>query len=306
MAKDVQFYEISDFIYHLQTDKRLSPNTTASYLSDLNKYGEFLKKYQQIQDVSEIEDTHINKYIMSLKRAELSKQSIARKITVIKEFHKFLLKERITNNDPAKMLDSPKQDKHLPTVLTREEIELMLDSIETQTPLGKRNKAMMETLYATGLRVSELLTLKLNNIHLNAKYIDIIGKGNKERAIPLGEEAIIAIRDYIENARGKITTKPGEYLFYNYKGNTLSRQGFYKYIVKLAKDNGIDKEISPHTIRHSFATHLLEGGVDLRMVQEMLGHEDISTTQIYTHIDKSKLKEMYLHTHPLARKENDD
>ncbi len=303
--KEVYFYEISDFIYFLEVDKRLSKNTSISYKSDLNKYAEFLFKYQEVTDVSEITENNINKYIMSLKRAELSKQSIARKITVIKEFHKFLVNEKIINIDVAKMIDLPKTDKHLPTVLTQDEITLMLDSISTDSSIGKRNKAMMETLYATGLRVTELLGLKISNIHLNSKYIDIIGKGNKERAIPLGEQAIIALRDYIENARSELSKKPGELLFYNYQGNEMSRQGFYKYIVSLAKECNIEKEISPHTIRHSFATHLLEGGVDLRMVQEMLGHEDISTTQIYTHIDKSRLKEMYLNTHPIAKKEND-
>lgn len=178
----------------------------------------------------------------------------------------------------------------------------MLDSIETKTPLGLRNKAMIETLYASGLRISELVGLKTSDVHLREKYIVVVGKGNKERMVPLGEMAILALRNYIEKGRPLLAKKPGNILFYNYQGNPISRQSLYKYIVKLAAENGITKEISPHTIRHSFATHLLEGGTDLRIVQELLGHEDISTTQIYTHIDRLRLKEMYEHTHPLALK----
>ncbi|MDE7106010.1 MAG: tyrosine recombinase, partial [Anaeroplasmataceae bacterium] len=247
-------------------------------------------------------DEHIHKYIASLKRAEMSKQTIARKLIAIKEFHKYLYEEKISPSDPAKFIDLPKPSKPLPVVLSKEEINLMLESIETDTPLGLRNKAMIETLYASGLRISELVNLKLADIHLMEKYIVIVGKGNKERWVPLGDMAVVALRKYMENGRPLLAKKPSNVLFFNYQGNPISRQALYKYIVKLAKDNGIQKEISPHTIRHSFATHLLEGGTDLRIVQELLGHEDISTTQIYTHIDRLRLKEMVENTHPLAQK----
>lgn len=298
-------YEISDFKYYLQQEKRLAKNSIISYISDLNQYADFLVTYENITSVEDITKLHIQRYITSLKRKAISKQSIARKITAIKEFHKFLTKDKVTDEDVAVLIDKPKLDKHLPVVLTQEEIALMIDSIKTDTPLGKRNKAMMETLYATGLRVSELINLKTTNIHLNSKYIDVVGKGDKERMVPLGEMAVIALRDYIENARNKLSKAPGNTLFYNYQGNTMSRQGFFKYVKNLALENGITKEITPHTIRHSFATHLLQNGTDLRMVQELLGHEDISTTQIYTHIEKSHLKEMYEHTHPMARKDKE-
>ncbi len=298
--KDVIFYEISDFKYYLQNDKRASKNTIAAYLTDLQLYAEFLKKYQGIEDVTDIEREHINKYIVSLKRKDLSKQSIARKVIAIKEFHKFLFSENITRENPAHFIDTPKTDKPLPVVLTKEEIEKILSSIPTDKAIGIRNRAMMETLYASGLRISELLELRLTNLHLREKYMMVIGKGNKERMVPLGEMAVIYLRKYIEEARLELTKGNTDLLFFNYKGDKMSRQGFYKYIVNLAKDCGITKEISPHTIRHSFATHLLEGGVDLRIVQELLGHEDISTTQIYTHMDKSRLKDIYDHTHPLA------
>nr|MDE6661587.1 site-specific tyrosine recombinase XerD [Anaeroplasmataceae bacterium] len=289
-----------EFRYHLM-NKRLSSNTIAAYMTDLELYGEFLVKYQNVKDIYSVTEDEINKYIASLKRANLSKQTISRKIIAIKEFHKFLNAEN-PSTDPAKFIDLPKASKPLPVVLSRDEIAKMLDSIETDTPLGLRNKAMIETLYASGLRISELVGLSIADIHLREKYIIVIGKGNKERMVPLGDMAVVALRNYIEKGRPFLSKKPGNTLFYNYQGNPISRQSLYKYIVKLAKDNGIEKEISPHTIRHSFATHLLEGGTDLRMVQELLGHEDISTTQIYTHIDRMRLKEMYEHTHPLALK----
>lgn len=303
--KEVIFYEISDFKYYLQNDKRASKNTIQAYLTDLNLYAEFLKKYQNIYDVTEIEREHIHKYILSLKRKDLSKQSIARKIIAIKEFHKFLFSENITKDNPAHFIETPKTDKALPIVLTKEEIEKMLASIPLDEPTDIRNKAMMETLYASGLRISELLDLRLSNLHLKEKYMVVIGKGNKERMVPLGEMAVIYLRKYIETARLELKKGNTDLLFFNYKGDKMSRQGFYKYIVNLAKDCKITKEISPHTIRHSFATHLLEGGVDLRVVQELLGHEDISTTQIYTHIDKSKLKDMYDQTHPMAKRKEE-
>ena len=234
-----------------------------------------------------------------------NKDNINRKIIAIKNFHKFLYNEKICKNDVSYYIDLPKLDSKLPTVLSEEEINKMINSIDTSDIIGKRNRAMLELLYSSGLRISELLDLKIGDLHMNEKYLNVIGKGDKERIIPIGEMAIVALRDYIENARSKISKKPGQWLFYNYQGNKMSRQGFFKYLKKLAIDNGITKNISPHTIRHSFATHLLANGADLRIVQELLGHEDISTTQIYTHIDKSHLKEMYLNTHPLKNKGED-
>lgn len=300
--KEVVFYEFSDFRYFLLNDKRLSKNTVDAYLSDLEQYGKFLRQYQKISDITEVERVHIERYLASLKRAGFSKTSMARKIVAIKEFHLFLYQENITHNQPQQFIELPKITKHLPTVLSKEEINMMIDSIKTDTPLGLRDKAMLETLYASGLRISELIDLKTSDLHLREKYLTVIGKGNKERIVPIGEMAVVALRNYLENGRPSLQKKGGTTLFYNYQGNLISRQALYKIIVLLAKNNGISKEISPHTIRHSFATHLLEGGTDLRIVQELLGHEDISTTQIYTHIDKSHLKEMYQHTHPLALK----
>ena len=296
--KEVIFYEISDFDYYLQS-MRKSKNTISAYISDLNQYAEFLHRYEHIDEVDKIEREDIIKYIDSLKRKNLSKQSIARKIIAIKDFHKYLSEENNIKN-PAEMIDRPKTDKTLPVVLTVDEVEAMINSIDGDDPISLRNKAMMELLYGCGLRISELLSLKITDIHLKEAYLVIIGKGNKERMVPVGEMAILAVRRYVDKGWLDLTPKNGNLLFYNYQKKPLSRQSVFKFIKKLAEDNGITKETSPHTLRHSFATHLLEGGTDLRVVQELLGHEDIATTQIYTHIDKSKLKAIYDHSHPLA------
>ena len=304
--KEVVFYELGDFKYYLSDNLNLSKNTIDAYLSDLYQYSVFLNEYEKINDVRNITREDISKYIQSLKRKNLSKASISRKVIAIKEFHKFLKKEEYTDEDPSHLIDTPKHDKALPTVLSIDEINKMISSIDGDTPLDLRNRAMMELLYACGLRISELLSLRLRDIHFMEKYLEVIGKGDKERQVPIGEMALAALRKYIENARSELMTIKSDLLFFNYKGEEMSRQGFFKFIKKLAKECGITKEISPHTIRHSFATHLLEGGTDLRIVQELLGHEDISTTQIYTHLDKSHLKEMYDHTHPMARSKKDD
>ena len=305
-VKDIIFFEITDFIYYLEDEKRLSFNTVSSYKTDLLDYQNYLNKVRKINDVIMIQQEDILSYISSLKRKNLSKTTIQRKVTTIKSFHSFLKQEQILDENVSSMIERPKKELKLPTVLSVEEICQMIDNIDTSTLVGIRNKAMIELLYSSGLRISELLDLNISDIHLNEKYLNVIGKGNKERIVPIGDEAIIALRKYIETSRSNLAKKPGNLLFYNYQGNKLSRQAVFKYIKKLAKESGIEKEISPHTIRHSFATHLLEGGSDLRIVQELLGHEDIETTQIYTHIDHSKLKDVYLNTHPLAKNKKED
>ncbi len=303
----IEFYEISNFKFYLEDDMGSPINTVNAYISDLRQYQDFLVKYENINDVSEITREDILRYIESLKRKDLSKTSIARKITAIKDFHRYLCKEENIRDNPALLIDNPKPDKPLPVVLSKDEINKMISSIDQEDVLSIRNRAMMELLYAAGLRITELLDLTVRELHLKEKYVSVIGKGDKERLVPIGDMAVSYVRKYVEHARPILMKDKNTFLlFFNYKGEKMSRQGFFKYIKKLAIDNGITKNISPHTIRHSFATHLLEGGVDLRIVQELLGHEDISTTQIYTHIDKSRLKEMYDETHPLAKRGEDD
>ncbi len=298
---DTIFYRLAEFKYYLEDNLRLSENSINAYMTDLYQYEEFMVKYEKYEDEADIEREDIEKYIQSLKRKKLSKQSISRKIIAIKEFHKFLYKENVTRENVAENIDSPKVDKKLPSVLSIEEISKMINSIDGDDPLSLRNRAMMEVLYSSGLRISELLSLTNEEVHYKDQYLSITGKGDKERIVPLGDYAVIALRKYMGEARDSLLNgKKSNLLFFNYKGDMMSRQGFFKFIKKLALDNGITKEISPHTIRHSFATHLLENGTDLRVIQEMLGHEDISTTQIYTHLDKSKIKAEYDRAHPMA------
>lgn len=302
--KTLKFHEIRLFELYL-TSLRSSENTTSAYRSDLVQYQDYMVDTLKLKSVRDITREDIIKYIQHLKRKELSKKTISRKITAIKEFHKYLMKNEIRPDNPTIHIDNPKTEKSLPVVLSVDEVNRMISSIDGEEPLDIRNRAMMETLYATGMRISELLDVELKDLHLGEKYIVVIGKGNKERQVPLGEMAVISLRKYLERARLKICKKPSNLLFFNYKGEKMSRQGFFKFIKKLASDCGIEKDISPHTIRHSFATHLLEGGTDLRVVQELLGHEDISTTQIYTHIDKKSLRDIYDHSFPLAEEKED-
>lgn len=303
----VVFYELQDFEYYLSGDKRLSKNSIDAYMSDLDKYGKFLRTYEFCYDVRDITEDMVKKYIVHLKRARMSPQSISRKLTAIKDFHKFLCENyRDVRENPAKLIDNPKLNKPLPIVLTIDEVNKMIDSIDTSKPLGKRNKAIMELLYGCGLRVSELCSLDITNLHMTARYLTVIGKGDKERIVPMGDSVVIAVRDYIENERSYLAQRTGNVLFMNYKGDRITRQAIFKYIKTLAKENGIEKEISPHTLRHSFATHLLERGMDLKMVQDLLGHEDISTTQIYTNLSNQYIKQVYNNAHPLAKEGKKD
>jgi len=303
----VVFYELQDFKYYLSGDKRLSENSINAYMSDLDMYGKFLRTYEDCYDVRDITEDMVKKYIVHLKRKGMSPQSISRKLTAIKDFHKFLCENyRDVRDNPAKMIDPPKLSKPLPVILTVDEVNQMIDSIDTSKPLGKRNKAMMELLYGCGLRVSELVSLDITNLHMTAKYLTVIGKGDKERMVPMGDSVVSALREYIEEERSYLSPHTGNVLFMNYKGDRITRQAIFKYIKTLAKENGIDKEISPHTLRHSFATHLLENGMDLRIVQDLLGHEDISTTQIYTNITNKYIRETYNDTHPLAMEDKNN
>ena len=294
----IGFYEISDFISNEAYTKRHSKNTVNAYEKDLLDYAIFLKTYRNIFDVLNIKEEDINYYLQSLKRKGLKKSSIQRKTTSIRMFHKFLFDEKIASFNPTLKVKNQKPDFNIPSVLTKEEIIKMLDSIKTNTSLGIRNKAMCEILFGCGLRVSELLNLTLKDVHLKSKYLDIIGKRDKERLTPLNDYASLCLRNYIEEARPLLMKKNTTILFLNYRGQSYSRVGFYKYIKKLARENNIEKNISPHTLRHTFATTLLSGGADIRVVQSLLGHESIKTTEIYTHIDKTRLKEVYNKSRP--------
>lgn len=298
-------YEISDFKYYLKNEIGLSNNTLESYIRDIEQYALYLNKRFEINNVKKILSNHIKEYLKYLKISKkLTSASITRKLTSIKRFHKFLVLEQIVSFDESLYIESLKKEKKLPQVLTIEEVDMLLNSLKTDTILNIRNKAMMEVLYATGVRISELINISLKDIHVNSKYINIIGKGDKERIVPLSDESVKILINYITNARVSLSKKPNNFLFLNNDGNNISRQGFFKIFKKICLEAGINKNISPHSIRHSFASHLLENGLDLRYVQELLGHENIETTQIYTHISNSKLKDIYNNAHPRARRKN--
>lgn len=220
----------------------------------------------------------------------------------VRAFHQFLLREKAADHDPTVHIESPQLERKLPKVLSLEEVETLLNAPRLDNHFGLRDKAMLELLYATGIRVSELIGLNVGDVHLSMGFVRCIGKGNKERIIPLGRTAAKAIDSYLNNGRKKFMSKKSseEALFLNHHGKRLTRQGFWKILKRLTKEAGIEKELTPHTLRHSFATHLLENGADLRAVQEMLGHADISTTQIYTHVTKTRLKDVYSQFHPRA------
>lgn len=300
--------DINEFKYYLKLERSLSDNTIDSYESDLNQFYNYLKKVYYIEDVKLIDKQMILKHLENLKRKRISDSSIARKLSSIKTFFKFLLLEKLIDEDPSKNIDTPKKSKKLPQVLSHKDVDMLLDSLNEDNEYEIRNKAMIELLYASGLRVSELLNLKLNDIHLTMNLVQFIGKGNKERIVPIGEEAVSSIRKYLIDARNILNKNhlAKDYVFLNNLGTAMSRQGFYKVLKLQALKAGISSDISPHKLRHSFATHLLENGVDLRFVQELLGHENISTTQIYTHVNKKRLKEVYLKAHPRSNRGEDD
>lgn len=293
--------QIEDFLHFIIVEKGLAQNTIDSYKRDLTKYTNYLMNVEQVTSLNRVTRIVIMNYLFFLREQGLASTTIARTIASIRSFHQFLLREKETTNDPSLHIESPKQERKLPKVLSSEEVDALLSAPSSSTPYDYRNKAMLELLYATGIRVSELCSLKLQDVHLAMGFIRCVGKGNKERIIPIGKLATEELTRYISFARASLMKKKRhDFLFVNHHGESLSRQGFWKILKKISKEAKIEKELTPHTLRHSFATHLLENGADLRAVQEMLGHVDISTTQIYTHVTKTRLKDVYANFHPRA------
>ncbi len=289
---------IDSFIAYILIEKGLAEQTVASYSSDLERYALFLKN-NHIDDVSENDTYQILKHLIDLRDEGLSASSRARHLVTLRSFYKFMYQEKLLKKDPSKLIDFPKSGLKLPDTLNIEEVTRLLEAPDTSKSKGKRDAAMFELLYAAGLRVSELVTMKMINLNLEASFIRVFGKGSKERIVPIGNYAREKTEDYIKNARPYLLKSyVSEYLFTARAGKPMTRQGFWKMLNKYALIAKIDKNISPHTLRHSFATHLLEGGADLRVVQLMLGHADISTTQIYTHISKEHLKKIHTKYHP--------
>ncbi|MBU8879195.1 site-specific tyrosine recombinase XerD [Bacillus sp. FJAT-29790] len=294
--------ELKDFTHYLIVEKGLAKNTIVSYERDLKNYVKYLKTVENIQALNDVQRVQIIHFLGFLKEQGKSSKTLARHVASIRAFHQFLLREKATSQDPSVHIESPQLERTLPKVLNMQEVETLLDSPIIQDHYGYRDKAMLELLYATGIRVSELIGLDMGDVHLTMGFVRCIGKGNKERIIPIGKSATRALDRYLQEGRSQFVSKnhKDEALFLNHHGKRLSRQGFWKILKRLAKEAGIEKELTPHTLRHSFATHLLENGADLRAVQEMLGHADISTTQIYTHVTKTRLKDVYSQFHPRA------
>lgn len=291
---------VSEFIHYLAEERGLAQNTLESYGRDLRQYKTYLQTSQRDLLNDSNHDTILT-YLDSLQTKGRAKSTISRNLAAIKSFYQYLVRQRYLEKDPAASMESPKLEKKLPKILTVQEVEELLKQPNTVVPGGVRDKAMLELLYATGIRVSELINLNISDVNLDMGYIKCVGNGTRERIVPLGSIASRCVQEYMTKGRGKLVrTYEESALFVNHHGNRLTRQGFWKIIKKYAHEARIVKDITPHTLRHSFATHLLENGADLRSVQEMLGHADISTTQIYTHVTKNHLKEVYDKAHPRA------
>lgn len=289
---------IDAFLNYLSVERGLSNNTIISYREDLNSYSGFMVNHR-VDALSKIAKNDIINFMLNQKDKGISANSIARRLAAIRMFHRFLTRERILKNDPTVLIDSPKLWKKIPDTLSLNEVDALIAQPDIRSKQGIRDKAILETLYASGMRVSEAVNLKIDNVNLDIGFLRCIGKGNKERVIPLGKKAITSIKRYLEVSRPHLLNKKqSEFIFLSRLGKKISRQSLWKMIKKYAKAARIKKSIKPHTLRHSFATHLLERGADLRSVQEMLGHSDISTTQIYTHINKDRLKTIHRMFHP--------
>lgn len=291
---------IDGFIKYLAVERGLADNTMESYYRDLQYWNKFLKEHK-INSLAEIDENLIIIYLLRLKKEGKAVATVSRHLASIKTFYKFLLAEQLVDVNPTAKLETPKTGTKLPQIMDEKEVERLLRQPDLTTPAGLRDKAMLELLYATGLRVSELVSLDLDQINLEAGFLRCMGKGSKERMVPIGSVALTYLNLYLDRGRGQLAKRAGlNALFLNHLGTRLTRQGFWKILKKYVKEAGITTNVTPHTFRHSFATHLLEHGADLRAVQEMLGHADISTTQIYTHLTQTKLKEVYNETHPRA------
>ena len=289
---------VDQYISYLVFEKGLSEKTIESYSSDLSKYLEFLKQ-KGVKDITQADTPMILKHLIALRESGLGSKSCARHLITLRGFYKFLAQEKVLEFDPAKLIDLPKSGLKLPDVLSVSEVNLLLNIPDINTPLGKRNSAMLELLYAAGLMVSELVNLKFLDVNLEACFVRVMGKGSKERIVPFGLYAKNKIDDYVNNSRPLLLkNRISKYLFVARAGKPMTRQGFWKLLKQYVKQAKIKKKVTPHSLRHSFASHLLEGGADLRTVQVMLGHVDISSTQIYTHVARDHLRQIHEKYHP--------
>ena len=290
---------LDSFFNYLTVEKGLSVNTLNAYGRDLSSYADFLREKKNIIEPTVIVQTDVLAYLVALKENGLSPRSRARVLSALRSFHRFLIRENYVNHDPTALIESPRMLSPLPHLLSETEVEKLLSAPAGDSPLVLRDRAMLEVIYATGMRVSELVGLRSGDLKLDIGCLNAFGKGSKQRLIPLGEVAIEILREYLQNGRPRLLKKStSEEVFLNSRGKKLSRQGFWKILRQYALLAGIQQKVYPHMLRHSFATHLLEHGADLRSVQTMLGHADISTTQIYTHVLQERLQQLHQKYHP--------
>lgn len=292
------YHHVDIYLNFLAVEKGVSLNTLEAYGRDLSRYVAFLEQ-RGITHIRDASSDDVISFLGDLKAGGLIASSINRSLAAVRGFYRYLLTEKIIDENPVANIELARVWMHLPDTLSREEMNLLLKQPGTKTPLAVRDTAMLELLYATGIRVSEVVSLNMSNVNRQASYLIVVGKGNKERIVPIGREAFSCLNRYIEYSRPKLSKGgPVNTIFLNRSGTGLTRQGFWKIIKKYVRKAGLRKKVYPHTFRHSFATHLLEGGADLRSVQVMLGHADISTTQIYTHVTRERLKEIHRKYHP--------
>ena len=289
---------VDAFLDYLTVERGLAENTRAAYCTDLAQFIEFIQR-RGIDQMNRVQRQHITDFLMDRRKHDVSARSLARQLSALRMFCRFLVREKLLADDPTQSVDSPRLWRTIPNALTYDEVERLLAAPATRTRLGLRDKAMLEFMYATGLRVSEVAKISLSDVNFEAGFLRIVGKGSKERIVPVGKQAAACIRRYLQEARTSLARRGqrGE-IFLSTRGGPLNRKTIWHLVKKYARAAGITKHIAPHTLRHSFATHLLENGGDLRVIQEMLGHTDISTTQIYTHVDQRRLKETHYRFHP--------
>ncbi len=289
---------LPEYLAHLVVERGLSVHTVASYRGDLQQFGRWLDKRQG--DVLECDRADLRRYLSELRGKGLSSRSAARALAALRSFFRFLVNVEARREDPTEELESPRLLRSLPRFLSFQQVDALLAAPPTERPLGLRDRAMLETLYATGVRVSELVSLKLANLRLDPGFVRVLGKGSKERVVPLGSSAREWVGRYLEEVRPRHDRQRAAELFLTSRGEPMTRQAFWYTIKKYGRRAGIASPLSPHVLRHSFATHLLEHGADLRAVQAMLGHTDISTTEIYTHVTRERLRQLYDRAHPRA------
>jgi integrase/recombinase XerD len=299
--------QIKHFGNYLKLERSLSINSIDAYLRDVEKLRQFMEMKHPSVNAVKISAKHLQGFLQYINELGMSAHSQARILSGIKAFYKYLLFEELIEKDPTTLIEGPKLGRKLPDTLSFPEIEKLLEAVDLSKPEGARNRAMLEVLYSSGLRVSELVALKLTNVHFDVGFLRVVGKGNKERLVPIGRDAMKFLKIYVNEVRGKSPHKSAQkgqeiFVFLNRHGRKLTRVMVFTIIKNLAKQIGLKKTISPHTFRHSFATHLIEGGADLRAVQEMLGHESITTTEIYTHLDRDYLRQVIQEFHPRSKK----